>query len=149
MRWQEGARYLALTAGAAVVAVFTPAGAAEFDIRASHVESVESPLHQGWQTFAAFVEGASGGRISVSISPASQLGGIKEGLEQAKGGVIQIAQGDEANMDAFYKPMLILSTPYLFNDDEEGRLFLETDLFREMNDGMAEESGLRLLSAAS
>jgi C4-dicarboxylate-binding protein DctP len=146
MRWQESS--VALAAAAAVV-VMTPASAAEFNIRASHVESLDSPLNQGWETFAAFVESASGGRIEVTISPASQLGGLKEGLEQAKGGVIQVAQGDETSMDAFYKPMLILSTPYLFNDDEEGRMFLETDLFRSMNDNMAKESGLRLLAAAS
>jgi tripartite ATP-independent transporter DctP family solute receptor len=150
MRWQEGARVVASAAAVvAIVTVVAPVSAAEFDIRASHVESVESPLHQGWQTFAAFVESASGGRIAVSISPASQLGGLKEGLEQAKGGVIQIAQGDETSMDAFYKPMLILSTPYLFNDDEEGRMFLDSDLFHRMNDAMAKESGLRLLAAAS
>lgn len=149
MRRQNAARSVALAATALVLTVGTPVWAAEFDIRASHVESVESPLNQGWETFAAFVESASGGRIAVTISPASQLGGLKEGLEQAKGGVIQIAQGDETSMDAFYKPMLILSTPYLFNDDEEGRMFLESDLFRSMNDGMAKESGLRLLSAAS
>ena len=148
MRRQHAARS-ALTAAALVLTAATPVWAAEFDIRASHIESVDSPLHHGWQTFEAFVESASGGRIGVTISPASQLGGLKDGLEQAKGGVIQIAQGDETSMDAFYKPMLILSTPYLFNDDEEGRRFLETDLFRSMNDGMAKESGLRLLSAAS
>lgn len=146
MRWQESS--VALAAAMAVV-VMTPANAAEFNIRASHVESLDSPLNQGWETFAAFVESASGGRIEVTVSPASQLGGLKEGLEQAKGGVIQVAQGDETSMDAFYKPMLILSTPYLFNDDEEGRMFLETDLFRSMNDSMAKESGLRLLAAAS
>ena len=125
------------------------AGAAEHTIRASHSEAPDSPLHKGYLVFKAFVEGASGGKVEVIISPAGQLGSITDGLEQAKAGAIQIAQGDEQTLDAFHKPMMILATPYLFADDEEARAFLASGLFRKTNDEMAAKSGLRLLSAAS
>jgi C4-dicarboxylate-binding protein DctP len=136
---------LALAAGLAL-----PVGlsAAEFNITASHAESPDSGLGKGWSVFEAYVEAASAGRISVDILPSSQLGSIHDALEQAKLGAIQVAQGDEANLDPFFKPMLVLATPYLFADDEEAMAFLRTDFFAELNDQMAAESGLRLLSAA-
>ncbi|WP_368911777.1 TRAP transporter substrate-binding protein [Taklimakanibacter deserti] len=125
------------------------AQAAEFAIRGSHSESTESPLHKGWLVFEAYVESASGGRIDVNISPAGQLGGIKDGLEQAKVGAIQLAHGDEQTLDTFYRPMMILATPYLFANDEEAQRFLRSDFFMGIREQMAKESGLRLLAAAS
>lgn len=141
---------LATAVGATMLACLSmAANAAEFNIRGSHSESVESPLHKGWMVFKAYVESASGGRIAVDVSPAGQLGGIKDGLEQAKVGAIQLAHGDEQTLDSFYKPMLILATPYLFANDEEAQAFLHSDFFMDVREKMAEESGLRLLAAAS
>lgn len=123
--------------------------AADITLRASHSEATDSPLHKGYLVFKAYVEGASAGKIEVVISPAGQLGSIKDGLEQVKAGAIQIAQADEQTLDAFYKPMMILATPYLFANDEEARQFLASDLFVKTNEAMAADSGLRMLSAAS
>ncbi|MDF1585991.1 TRAP transporter substrate-binding protein [Marinimicrococcus flavescens] len=139
----------ALLGAAGALALASGAAAAEFDIRASHGESIESPLHKGWQVFEAYVEGNSGGRIEVTVLPSSQLGTIGEALEQAKIGAIQMAHGDEQNLDRFYGPMVILATPYLFANDEEAQVFLRSDTFAKMNDAMAEQSNLRLLAAAS
>lgn len=127
----------------------TPALAADFTIRASHGESVESPMHKGYELFKAYVEGASGGKIEVIVSPAGQLGSISDGLEQVKVGAIQLAHGDETTLSTYHKPMLVLATPYLFANDEEGRDFIDGAFFKEMNDKMAAETGLRLLSASS
>lgn len=125
------------------------ASAADFTIRASHGESTESPLHRGWQVFEAYVESASGGDIEVEIAPAGQLGSMTDALEQAKIGAIQMAHGDEQVMSTFYKPMMVLATPYLFNNDQEGMDFIYSAYFSEVREKMASESGLRLLSAAS
>ncbi|WP_205648549.1 TRAP transporter substrate-binding protein [Acuticoccus kandeliae] len=125
------------------------AEAADYTIRASHGESTDSALHKGWQVFEAYVESASGGQIEVNISPAGQLGSMTDALEQVKAGAIQLAHGDEQTMSTFYKPMLILATPYLFGNDEEGLAFLNSDFFMDVRDAMAEESGMRLLAGAS
>lgn len=138
-----------LLAAAGALAMVTGAAAAEFDIRASHGESTDSALHKGWQVFEAYVEGASGGQIEVTVLPAGQLGSITDALEQAKVGAIQMAHGDEQTLDTFHAPMKLLATPYLFADDEEGLAFLRSATFRAMNDAMAEESNLRVLAAAS
>lgn len=136
-------------AGALMVLGAASASAQEYTIRASHGESTESALHRGWQVFEAYVESASGGKIAVEIAPAGQLGSMTDALEQAKSGAIQMAHGDEQTMSTFYKPMLILATPYLFANDEEGMAFVDTPFFMETREKMAEESGLRLLAAAS
>ena len=139
----------ALASAAVLACLMGSAQAAEFEIRGSHSESVESPLHKGWLVFEAYVESASGGRIAVNVSPAGQLGGIKDGLEQAKVGAIQMAHGDEQTLDSFYRPMMILATPYLFANDEEAQRFLRSDFFMGVRETMAKESGLRLLASAS
>ena len=136
-------------AGALMVLGAASASAQEYTIRASHGESTESALHRGWQVFEAYVESASGGKIAVEIAPAGQLGSMTDALEQAKSGAIQMAHGDEQTMSTFYKPMLILATPYLFANDEEGMAFVDTPFFMDVREKMAEESGLRLLAAAS
>ena len=110
---------LALAAAVGVLGFVPAADAAEFTIRASHAESTESLLHSGWLVFAAYVEAASGGRIEVEVLPAGQLGSIHDTLEQAQLGGVEVAQGDEANLDPFFAPMLFLSTPYLFTDGDE------------------------------
>lgn len=128
---------------------FSPALSADFKLRAAHNESVESPMHRGYLLFKAYVEGASGGKIEVIVSPAGQLGSIEEGLEQAKIGAIQLAHGDETTLSTYHKPMIMLAAPYLFANDEEGRDFIDGAFFKAMNDKMAAESGLRLLAASS
>ncbi len=125
------------------------AQAADFTIRASHGEAADSALHKGWQVFEAYVEGASAGRIDVEISPAGQLGSMVDALEQTKVGAIQVAHGDEQTLSRFYKPMMILATPYLFGNDLEGMAFVSGDFFMKVREEMAADSGLRLLSAAS
>ncbi|WP_274423208.1 TRAP transporter substrate-binding protein [Chelativorans sp. YIM 93263] len=138
-----------LMAGAALTLLPSPSSAAEFEIRASHVEAADSAVHRGWSVFEAFVENASGGRIEVTILPASQLGGLNETLEQTSLGIIQVAQADESTLDPFHKPMMILGAPYLFADDEEAKAFIASDYFDKMRRGMIEESNLRVLTAAS
>jgi C4-dicarboxylate-binding protein DctP len=141
-------RQLGIATAMAVLGLVPTAEAADFTIRASHAESTESPLHKGWQVFEAYVEGASGGRIEVELLPAGQLGSIGETLEQAQLGGIEVAQGDEANLDPFFAPMLFLSTPYLFADGDEALEFLRRPFFQELSERMAAESGLRLIGAA-
>jgi len=135
--------------GAALAFGCTTAMAQDFTIRASHGESTDSALHKGWEVFEAYVESASGGTIAVEIAPAGQLGSMTDAMEQAKIGAIQLAHGDEQIMSTFYKPMMILATPYLFANDEEGMHFVDTPFFTEVREKMAVESGLRLLAAAS
>jgi C4-dicarboxylate-binding protein DctP len=142
-------KFLAVAVTAIGLAAPSVAIAADYVIRASHSEAPESPLNKGYEVFKAFVEGASGGQIEVIISPAGQLGSIKDGLEQAQAGAIQLAQADEQTLDSFYKQMMILATPYLFGDDEEARQFLASDLFVRTNEAMAAETGLRMLAASS
>lgn len=144
LRWSG----LAL-AGMMLASGVTATHAADFTIRASHGKSVDSALDKGWQVFEAYVESASGGRIAVEISPSGQLGSMTDALEQTKIGAIQLAHGDEQTMSTFYKPMLILATPYLFANDEEGLEFLSSDFFMDVRDEMAAQSGMRLLAAAS
>ena len=138
-----------LLVGATLLVGANAAAAQDYTIRASHGESIDSALHKGWQVFEAYVEGASGGRIAVEIAPAGQLGSITDALEQAKVGAIQLAHGDEQTMSTFHKPMMILATPYLFAHDEEGMDFVDSDFFQDVREEMAEQSGLRLLAAAS
>lgn len=140
---------ISAVAAALLALSVTAASAADFTIRASHAESTDSPLHKGWLVFEAYVEGASGGAIDVEIAPAGQLGSMTDSLEQVKAGAIQMAHSDEQVMSTFYKPMMILATPYLFSSDVEGMDFVQSPFFTGVRDTMAKESGIRLLAAAS
>jgi C4-dicarboxylate-binding protein DctP len=102
----------------------------------------------GWQTFKAYVEGASAGDIEIKIFPAGQLGSHKEILEQVKAGVLQVGQGDEAVPGEFFRPMDLLAAPFLFNNEQEALRFFDGSFFGGVADDMAKRTGLRILSVA-
>jgi C4-dicarboxylate-binding protein DctP len=126
----------------------TTLAAAKYSIRAGHTEAADSPLHMGWQTFKAYVEGASGGDIEIKIFPAGQLGSHMEILEQVKAGALQIGQGDEAVPGEFFRPMDLLAAPFLFNNEQEALRFFDGSFFGSVANDMAKRTGLRILSVA-
>jgi len=137
---------MAMVFGIAVMIVPSPVKAA-MTLKIGCLESPDGPNTLGWKTFEQYVESASNGAISADIYPSSQLGDSEKLMEGLKLGIHQIVQGDESITGA-YAPMMIWFMPYLFPDEQVMKKFFESAVFEEINDKMAKDLGVRVLSAA-
>lgn len=136
-------------AAACLTGLMLPGAAAAQDI-SLQIGTIESPTGAnslGWQAFEQYVEAASVGTIDIELLHSGQLGDTEKLLESTMIGISEMAQGDESLTGA-YAPMMTWFTPYLFADEFVMKEFFDSEVFAEINDGMAEELGLRVIAAA-
>jgi tripartite ATP-independent transporter DctP family solute receptor len=82
----------AAAAAAALTVRPSRAGAAEFDYKMGHSSPESHPFHKRLLEVAARIAKDSGGRMSLTIFPASQLGGDNDLLSQARSGAVEFVQ---------------------------------------------------------
>ena len=68
------------------------ARAAEFEYKMGHSTPAEHPFHQHCLKVAERIGKETGGRMKLTIFPASQLGGDNDLLSQARSGAIEVCQ---------------------------------------------------------
>jgi tripartite ATP-independent transporter DctP family solute receptor len=103
-------------AAAAALAVGAGAATAQTVVKFAHVDPADwttSKKGAASQVFKDIVEAESGGRLTVELYPAAQLGGEKDLIAQAQAGAIQMTMVSGA-FGGFCKEASILDTPYLF-----------------------------------
>ncbi|MFS0689373.1 TRAP transporter substrate-binding protein [Sporosarcina sp. 179-K 8C2 HS] len=92
-------------------------GSADFPtmkITFSHNQPLESPEHAGAAKFKEIVEEGSGGKITVDVYPASQLGSLREQVESTQMGEIDITMQPTAVVTPFVDDVKIGDLPYLW-----------------------------------
>lgn len=136
-------------AAGVVAGLMLPAAATaqELTLQIGTIETPTGANSLGWQAFEQYVEAASTGEIDVELMHSGQLGDTEKLLESTMIGISQMAQGDETLTGA-YAPMMTWFTPYLFSDEYVMKEFFNSDVFAEINDGMAEELGVRVIAAS-
>lgn len=136
-------------AAGVVAGLMLPAAATaqELTLQIGTIETPTGANSLGWQAFEQYVEAASTGEIDVELMHSGQLGDTEKLLELTMIGISQMAQGDETLTGA-YAPMMTWFTPYLFSDEYVMKEFFNSDVFAEINDGMAEELGVRVIAAS-
>ncbi len=117
-------------------ALFYPicAQASEFDFTFAHVLIEETPNAQAALRFKEEVEKESNGRIRINVSPAAQLGGDVEIIEQIQMGLVHIAIPPTATLGNFEPRMQILDLPFLLPDHESMVHVLDGEVGREILD---------------
>jgi tripartite ATP-independent transporter DctP family solute receptor len=88
------------------------------------------PMTEGLLSLAEEVKSRTDGKLDIEVYPSSQLGDTGDVLEQAKGGA-NVGIVIDTGMLADYVPdMAIFTAPYIFNNFDEARKFIDTDLFK-------------------
>ncbi|MCM3712719.1 TRAP transporter substrate-binding protein [Halalkalibacter oceani] len=98
------------------------AGDAEFEelvITFSHNQPIESPEHIGAEKFKEVVEEQTGGKVTVDVYPASQLGSLREQVEGTQMGEIDITMQPTAVVSPFVDDIKVIDLPYLWPADTE------------------------------
>ncbi|MGM8211913.1 DctP family TRAP transporter solute-binding subunit [Virgibacillus sp. W0430] len=88
-------------------------------ITLSHNQPLESPEHAGAAAFKEHIEEASEGKVEVELFPASQLGSLREQIEQTQVGEIDITMQPSAFVTPFVDDVKVVDLPYLWPADAE------------------------------
>jgi TRAP-type transport system periplasmic protein len=121
-----------------------PAEGQRIVLKAGHPSNADEPYHAGLLEFARIVEERSGGRVTVEIYPAMQLGNERmmiEGLLLGTLDIVVTANGSATN----FVPLLgLLDLPFLFRDREHLYGLLDGDVGAELR-AAAVARGFRIL----
>lgn len=116
-----------------------------YSLKLGNVLAETDPITIGLKAMADEVKEKTNGKVSIEVYPSSQLGDTADVLEQAKNGS-NVGVIIDTGMLADYVPdMAIYTAPYVFDNVEQARAFIETDIFKAWDKELATH-GLRDLS---
>lgn len=117
-------------------------------ISVSHVESSSSITHSALESVAERVEDRTNGELVLDIYPDGQLGTSTDTLQQSAADEPIIGYTDAAELAELAPDsnLDILSGPFLFDNTQQSQTFHESDVFQDMKDNYADESGVQILS---
>ena len=123
------------------------AEAADHVIRLSHgmPEALESGQHAWAIAFKETVEAGSGGRIEVRILGNNAAGNERQQLERVQNGINQMALVSEITQPFFFKPALVLGTPFLFNSSEVAWKTMDGPFGARYDNEFRKATGIRVL----
>ena len=137
-----------LAAGAiAAVALTQPAAAADHVIRLSHgmPEMLDAGQHAWALVFKESVEARSAGKIEVRILGNNAAGNERQQLERVQNGINQMLLVSEITQPFFFKPALVLGTPFLFSSSEVAWAVLDGPWGQKYNEAFRKATGVRVL----
>jgi TRAP-type transport system periplasmic protein len=116
-------------------------------IRLSHgmPEALESGQHAWALVFKEAMESGSGGKLEVRILGNNAAGNERQQLERVQNGINQMLLVSEITQPFFFKPALVLGTPFLFSSSEVAWKVLDGPFGQRYNDEFRKATGVRIL----
>jgi tripartite ATP-independent transporter DctP family solute receptor len=108
---------------------------------------VRIPTVEGMYTFKSALEKYSKGRVKVELYFNGRLGDNKSTLEQVLNGNLYVTTTTDGVLAPFYKPIQVLSAPYVFKDVDMVFKVLNGPFGRKLFNDMATKTGIRVLDA--
>lgn len=108
----------------------------------------DQPKQAAAEAFKKHVEEKSGGKVTVQIFPAGQLGNATSVLEGLRLGAIELAVVHDGGISSVYKPIDIFAMPYLFRDSQVAWAVWDGPFAKEFGEDMLKQTGIRLMAFA-
>lgn len=108
-------------------------------------DPLKLPEQADAMAFKDYVESMSGGRITVEIYPACQLGSEREMLEGVKVGSIEMANTSEGPVAGFYPEILATAIPYAFKNRRVAWEVMDGPYGQRLTADILKKTGLRCL----
>ncbi|MEJ1159209.1 sialic acid TRAP transporter substrate-binding protein SiaP [Prosthecomicrobium sp. N25] len=128
-----------LAAALATAAAILPASA-QTKLRWAHVYETSEPYHTEAVWAAEEIKKRTGGKIEISVHPASQLGNenqINEGLGL---GTVDIIYTGVAFAGSIHKPLAITNAPFVLRDFDHWKAYRGSKLFRDIAKGYEDKT---------
>ncbi len=141
---------LAILAGAAAIAISAMPAWAQVTIKYGHYQPgrMDQPKHAAAMAFKAYVEGATGGEVTVEIYPAGQLGNESTVMEGLQLGTVEMAVVHDGGIAGTYAPIEIFSLPYAFPNQKVAWDVFDGAFGDAFGEQMLGETQIRMLGIA-
>jgi len=138
-----------LRTGAALAAAAALPGRAlaqqKMTFKASDVHAAGYPTVAAIESMGKKLEQATGGRLSVQMFAAMQLGGEKEAIEQAQVGAIQIARVSVGALGPVVDDLNVFNLPFLFRNTAHMQQVIDGQIGQELLDKVTSNPQTRLV----
>lgn len=104
------------------------------------VYDAKSPQAVAAQQFADAVKDKSDGQITINFFPNGSLGTEQDNFNAVSNGELAMVLGGSTGIDMFAPEFLFFQTPFMMEDIEHVRAFIESDLHDEMVAAMDEKN---------
>jgi TRAP-type C4-dicarboxylate transport system substrate-binding protein len=122
-------------------------GAKTYILKMSTQLAPDSIMVQGFNKWAETVGEKTDGVLTIQVYPSAQLGSDEDVIEQAIQGANVAVLTDGGRMSNYVKDIGIIGMPYIADDYAELRKITETPIFNGWIAQLAEQDGIRMLSA--
>lgn len=133
---------IALAGIVTLAAGLSPAAAQS--LRLAHHHAVGGTIDKTANKFADLVKEKTGGKLTIQVFPAAQLGQEVEAFGLMNQGVIDMTVTSLAFMDRFYPPMGVTSLPFIFRDWDHAYRAFDGEFGRMLTAGMIEKTNVHL-----
>ncbi|HRE21661.1 MAG TPA: sialic acid TRAP transporter substrate-binding protein SiaP [Rhabdaerophilum sp.] len=119
---------------------------AQTKLRWAHVYETSEPYHTEAVWAAEEIKKRTGGKVEISVHPASQLGNenqINEGLGL---GTVDIIYTGVAFAGSIHKPMAITNAPFVLRDFDHWKAYRESKLFRDIAKGYEDKTRHKVIA---
>jgi tripartite ATP-independent transporter DctP family solute receptor len=136
-----------LIACAAIIVARVVAEPGTITLRYAHMNSQDSIAAKQSVFFAERVERYSGGSLTVEIYPDSQLGSLKDQLEEVSSGVIAFHHNTAGAIGSLFEDYAVLDTPYIYRSVQHLLKVVDpaSPVMEKLKEGLLKKTGLRVL----
>ncbi len=118
----------------------------KIEIKFGHANSVDQAANIYSQMWADRVSELSGGRITITVYPASQLGSLDEMAEAVTLGTLDACMGDTSFLSNFLPELGVLSLPFLIKDYDMGEEIYDGEITADLWNKLATEHSTHVLA---
>lgn len=117
----------------------------ELELSFAHNLAVDSVLDQAANQFADLVAEKSGGKITVTVYPAAQLGNESDMLEGMELGTIDMMLGTTTYLSNVSPEFAVLDLPFLFSDVDHVKEILDGEVGEALKTDLSEQKQMRIM----
>ncbi|SBV91461.1 TRAP dicarboxylate transporter, DctP subunit [uncultured delta proteobacterium] len=110
--------------------------------------AVGDRLIEACEIFKKYVEEKTGGAITITLYPASQLGGEREMLEALQMGTLEMASLTNGPFPNFSKDILVFDIPFVFPSEAVAYTVLDGPFGDKLREKVLKDTGVRCLGFA-
>lgn len=138
----------ALAALAAVGMQAVPLQAQEINLRYAHVGSEGDIQYWFAEQAAERIPAATEGRVTVTVFPNSQLGGVQETIDGVRSGTIAMAHHEFASLARLAQDIDVFNAPFVYRDGAHALSATDpasSEILQEFNERLIEGGDMRII----
>lgn len=129
------------------LAITTTASAADVNLRYAHVGSEGDIQYWYANEFAKRAPEWTGGRVTVTVFPNSQMGGVQELIDGVKSGSLSMGHHQFSSLSRLVKNIAVFDGPFVYRDGDHAMLASSpgSPVLTEFNEELIEEGNMRII----